>query len=75
MIQLEVNEENTVLSIQDDGSGLPETLPKNRGIGLRIMAHRSTMIGAVFAARRGETGGTLVTCELRGEAGLTKKSP
>ena len=75
LIQLEVNEENTVLSIQDDGSGLPETLPKNRGIGLRIMAHRSTMIGAVFAARRGETGGTLVTCELRGEAGLTKKSP
>jgi signal transduction histidine kinase len=67
LIRLEVSEAGSALSIKDDGTGLPEMLPKNRGIGLRIMAHRSGMIGGVFHARRDETGGTLVTCELRVE--------
>ncbi len=67
LIRLEVGEENTVLSIQDDGAGLPEPLPKPRGMGLRIMAHRSTMIGGTFSAQRAATGGTLVVCELRVE--------
>ena len=65
LIRLEVGEEGTVLSIKDDGVGLPEPLPMKRGIGLRIMAHRSTMIGGKFNVRRDEAGGTLVTCELR----------
>jgi signal transduction histidine kinase len=65
LIRLDASEESTMLSIKDDGVGLPEPLPKNRGIGLRIMAHRSAMIGGVFNARRDEADGTLVTCELR----------
>ena len=65
LIRLDASEESTVLSIKDDGSGLPEVLPKNRGMGLRIMAHRSAMIGGIFNARRDASGGTLVTCELR----------
>jgi len=64
LIRLEADEASTVLSIKDDGAGLPELLPKNRGMGLRIMAHRSAMIGGRFNARRDEPGGTLVTCEL-----------
>lgn len=65
LIRLEVGEESTVLSIKDDGVGLPEPLPEKRGIGLRIMAHRAAMIDSQFAVRRDEAGGTLVTCELR----------
>jgi signal transduction histidine kinase len=65
LIRLDASEEATVLSVKDDGVGLPEPLPKNHGMGLRIMAHRSGMIGGVFNARRDEAGGTLVTCELR----------
>ncbi|MGD0615296.1 MAG: ATP-binding protein, partial [Verrucomicrobiota bacterium] len=65
LIRLDASEKATVLSVKDDGVGLPEPLPKNRGMGLRIMAHRSGMIGGVFNARRDETGGTLVICELR----------
>lgn len=68
LIRLEADEQNTVLSIKDDGSGLPAALPKNRGMGLRIMAHRSAMIGGKFLARPDEAGGTLVTCELRAES-------
>lgn len=67
LIRLEANEENTVLSIKDDGLGLPKPLPKKRGMGLQIMAHRSTMIGGRFTACRDAIGGTLVTCELQVE--------
>src|SRR5208283_1610299 len=65
LIRLDASEESTVLSIKDDGVGLPEPPPKNRGMGLRIMEFRSGMIGGTFNARREEAGGTLVTCELR----------
>ena len=71
-IRLDASEESTVLSIKDDGIGLPASLPKNRGMGLRIMGHRSAMIGGTFNARRDETGGTLVTCKLRVEPNSEK---
>ena len=64
LIRLDASEEGTVLSVKDDGVGLPEPLPRDRGMGMRIMAHRSGMIGGVFNAHREEAGGTLVTCEL-----------
>ena len=41
LIRLDASEEATELSVKDDGVGLPEPLPNNRGLGLRIMAHRS----------------------------------
>ncbi len=72
LIRLDASEEATVLSVKDDGVGLTEPLPKNRGMGLRIMAFRSGMIGGTFNARRDETGGTLVTCELRAKADSEK---
>jgi signal transduction histidine kinase len=67
VIRLDASEEGTVLSVRDDGGGLPDPLPKNRGLGLRIMAHRSGMIGGRFSARREPAGGSLVTCELNAE--------
>jgi signal transduction histidine kinase len=72
LIRLDASEESTLLSIQDDGAGLPEALPKNRGMGLRIMAHRSGMIGGKFSARRNGTSGTLVNCELRAKPNSEK---
>jgi len=65
LIRLDASEESTVLAIKDDGTGLPEVLPRSRGMGLRIMAHRAAMIGGLFQARREAAGGTLVICELR----------
>jgi signal transduction histidine kinase len=73
LIHLEATEQSTVLSIKDDGGGLPPVLPKSDGMGLRIMAHRSAMIGGRFKAARDEAGGTLVTCELFTEPTLLKK--
>ena len=67
LIRLNAGEEVTVLTIKDDGVGLPATLPKDHGMGLRIMAHRANMISGGFNVQRAEAGGTLVTCELRAE--------
>jgi signal transduction histidine kinase len=62
-IQLSAVEEGYLLRIHDDGIGLPEPLPGNDGMGLRIMANRSHVIGASFSARADEEeGGTVVTC-------------
>ncbi|RPJ86987.1 MAG: PAS domain S-box protein, partial [Acidobacteria bacterium] len=54
------------LTIEDNGIGLDETeQPGNRGMGLRIMEYRASVIGASLEiiSRRGE--GTIVTCSLK----------
>jgi two-component system sensor kinase FixL len=56
--------ENVALQVKDDGCGLPDILPPDRGMGLHIMQHRAAMIGARFSIKR-ERPGTLVTCVLR----------
>ena len=52
------------LDIADDGIGLPDTLPNERGLGLRIMASRAGMIGGSLSARNNPDGGAIVTCRL-----------
>jgi signal transduction histidine kinase len=53
-----------VLSVVDNGSGLPEPASRGQGLGLRIMAHRAAMIGATLAVEAVKKGGTRVTCRL-----------
>ncbi len=66
VIELESLEEGIALRVSDDGAGLPEPLPKNSGLGLRIMAHRAGMIGARFEVGRGQPRGTVVVCTAPG---------
>jgi len=54
-----------VLTITDDGVGFSEPSPDESGIGIRIMRHRASVVGASLDIRRGERGGTVVTCSLR----------
>ena len=56
------------LDVEDDGVGLPDPLPKNDGMGLRIMRHRANMIGATFAVQCRTGGGTRIACTLRGKS-------
>lgn len=59
------NQKNRVeLTIEDDGTGLPDDWQKNRGLGTRIMAHRATMIGGTFSIEPNPTGGTFVKCSV-----------
>jgi signal transduction histidine kinase len=53
-----------ILSISDDGVGLPRFMPEYRGLGLRIMASRAGMIGATFSAENKPEGGVMVVCGL-----------
>lgn len=65
-IRLSKTGDEVVLTVTDDGVGLPERQPaKNSGLGIQIMTHRARMIGAAFDLRRGATGGTVVTCLFR----------
>lgn len=62
IISLDVNDENIVLSIADDGSGLPEDHDRSSGLGLRMMRHRTGVIGGEFTIESPPAGGTVVTC-------------
>ncbi len=55
----------TVLSVADDGIGLPEDLDhKSTGLGLRTMQYRAQTIGAALVVARRKSCGTKVVCEL-----------
>ena len=54
-----------ILSVSDDGIGLPESMPEEPGLGLRIMASRAGMIGGVFSVKNRNEGGTIVICQLQ----------
>jgi len=53
-----------VLSVRDNGVGIPSDLSKKRGLGLKSMGYRATEIGATLSVRRGGRKGTLVSCIL-----------
>ena len=56
--------DGAVLSISDDGHGLPENVRNSPGMGLHIMNYRAKMIGAALQVERSSDGGTVVTCAL-----------
>jgi signal transduction histidine kinase len=63
-IRLENTNGRLLLSVKDDGSGIPSVLQEKRGIGLRIMQYRAGMIGGTLTAERDPAGGTIVSCSL-----------
>jgi len=64
-LQLEALDTGIALRVKDDGCGLPDPLPTRAGMGLRIMAHRASIIGGTFEARCDGSGGTLIAVLLR----------
>lgn len=51
-----------LLSIADDGRGLPPGGPSTQGMGLNIMRYRAGIIGAELEVVPGAQGGTVVRC-------------
>jgi PAS domain S-box-containing protein len=74
-IRLERDGDRLVLSVQDDGIGLPAEHLTTEGMGLRVMQYRAHIIGGAFGIRSTPGGGTLITCALPyTEAALTPTS-
>jgi signal transduction histidine kinase len=51
------------LSILDDGSGFPDPVPRQKGMGLRLMESRAGMIGGMLVTENQPGGGARVICE------------
>ena len=62
VIRLKTAPPRIALTIHDDGVGLPATLPKHKGMGLRIMQYRAGKCGGSLAAQPDPGGGTRVVC-------------
>jgi signal transduction histidine kinase len=70
-VQLRHVDHAVVLRIVDDGIGIPEAPPK--GLGLRIMHDRASVIGAKLTIEAAKPRGTVVTCTLK-ELGYAPES-
>jgi PAS domain S-box-containing protein len=62
VIRLDAAEQHGVLTIQDDGYGIGNTTPGNKGMGLHLMNYRARMVGGSLEVQRADIGGTMVTC-------------
>jgi two-component system, LuxR family, sensor kinase FixL len=61
-ITLRIDPPEAVLTIQDDGCGLPQVAATAEGMGLRIMPYRADIIGGRLNVAAADGGGTVVTC-------------
>jgi PAS domain S-box-containing protein len=73
-IQLRRAGERTILSIVDNGQGLPKVIPK-QGMGLSIMRYRAGMISGELSVENSPGGGTRVRCSIPLETGTTSLPP
>lgn len=58
-----------VLSVADDGIGLPQDNAPRKGLGLRIMNYRTQRMGGTLEISSREGGGTVITCRVPVGAG------
>lgn len=59
-IRMERQDNLLCIQVEDDGCGLPARLPVQTGMGLLIMKHRASTIGASLELGRGAQRGTVV---------------
>lgn len=63
-VELTEDNENIIMSISDNGTGLPEDWQNKKGLGLQIMRQRARMIGAKLNINRLPEKGTEVVCKV-----------
>jgi PAS domain S-box-containing protein len=73
-ITLERNRAGLVLTIADDGRGLPRKPSEPGGMGMHVMRYRAGMIGGALRVERRSKRGTTVTCTVPGRAGEERAS-
>ena len=63
-ISLKVGLQNLVLSVEDNGVGLPRPLPKSGGLGFRNMRERIETYGGKLTLSRRASGGTRIKVQM-----------
>lgn len=53
-----------VLAVRDDGTGIPQPTDETKGLGIRLMRNRASQVGGRLEISPAEGGGTIVTCTL-----------
>ena len=66
VIHLQADGNRVSLSVRDNGVGFPRVIPKERGMGMRIMQSRAGMIGGLLSIEKDPAGGTNVSCSVPG---------
>jgi PAS domain S-box-containing protein len=61
-IRLRSTKKGTVLLVKNDGFDFPKLSPNRKGVGLKIMQYRTDLMGGSLDIRKGDKGGTVVTC-------------
>jgi signal transduction histidine kinase len=71
-VRLDLGVARLVLTVEDDGRGMPSTQTKRSGMGLKIMHYRAAIIGAALEICPRAGGGTAVRCTLEniGHSGI-----
>ena len=67
-IGLAAANERMILTVEDNGLGIPAKLPKRKGMGLRIMQYRAGMIGGTLVIQKKAPVGTTVACSVDRQA-------
>lgn len=73
MIELITEDQNSTLTIKNDGESFPDVLLSHKGIGLQIMGYRAEMIDGELSIQCGKGGGTIVTCAFSNKKAREKK--
>lgn len=73
-IRIELNQVKgtAVLTVTDDGEGIPDNIDESDNIGLRSMRYRASVIDGQLEIRRGSKNGTLIKCTILNEEPKTK---
>lgn len=53
-----------LLTVRDNGCGMPKLNPRRKGMGVRIMRYRADVIGATLTFENPPIGGTLISCSI-----------
>lgn len=72
VVTLRSNRNWVSLSITDDGVGIPESVARGAGMGLKLMEYRSAVIGGVIGIRRLRDGGTRIHSVSPQDAGAVR---
>jgi len=63
-LSLTRDNQSLVLTVSDNGTGLPARPDSKAGVGLRVMAHRAKLIGGEFTLESSPGMGTLIQCRI-----------